>query len=149
MSRSRISWFGAALVFLAAAAPPASAQGYGYRPAAANGLRLRLGLFTPEGGSAYWEEKTRDFTGEPDDFEDVSFGVEYQRALTPMLHLLLGGTFFEGKHDQAYRDFEDDLGRPIVHRPCSRPPASTPACGSTWRPPTSPWCPTSAPAAGW
>jgi hypothetical protein len=115
MSRSKLSWFGAALVLLAATASPAGAQGYGYRPAAQNGLRLRLGLFTPEGGSAYWAEKTRDFTGEPDDFEDVTFGVEYQRELMPMLHLLIGGSFFAGEQDQAYRDFEDDLGRPIVH----------------------------------
>ncbi len=115
MSRSKITCVGAALVALGLAAAPAAAQGYGYRSAAENGLRVRLGLFTPEGGSAYWEEKERDFTGEPEDFEDASFGVEYQRALTPMLHLLVGGTFFEGIHDQSYRDFEDDRGRPIVH----------------------------------
>ena len=115
MSRSKTMWVGAALLGLGLAAAPASAQYYGYRPAAENALRIRLGLFTPEGGSAYWDEKSRDFTGEPDDFEDVSFGIEYQRELMPMLHLLLGGTFFEGVHDQSYRDFEDERGRPISH----------------------------------
>ena len=115
MSRSKIIWAGAVVVGLGLAAAPAAAQGYGYRSAAENALRLRLGLFTPEGGSSYWEEKSRDFTGEPEDFEDISFGIEYQRDLTPMLRLLLGGTFFEGTQDQAYLDFEDERGRPIIH----------------------------------
>ncbi len=104
-----------ALLTIAAAAAvlasPAAAQYY----APENGLRIRAGLFTPEASGEYFDGIFTDFTGNADDFEDGTIGVEYSRAIGPMIDLLVGGSYFESRQSQAYRDFEDSDGLPIVH----------------------------------
>ena len=102
----------------ALAASPATAQPY--RRAhryddAPNQLRLRLGIFTPEGDSEYWQDKERDFTGAPDDFEDGILSGDYLYRLAPHLDLMVSASAYAGQQDQEYRDFVDDRGDPIVH----------------------------------
>lgn len=107
----------AALVLAAMAAlpTPASAQRYARRYAPENSVRVRVGLFEPRADSPYFDEKFRDFTGSKSDLQDATVGIEYVRELMPMLDLMVGGTFYEAAHDQAYRDFEDSRDRPIFH----------------------------------
>ncbi len=99
----------ALLVASAAAAQP----GYGYR--SDNSLRFRLGLFTPEADSAYWDDSFSVFTGDGDDFEDVTFGGDFRLGLGSRLALMLTGDVWEGQEDQAYLDFVDEGGRDIFH----------------------------------
>jgi hypothetical protein len=103
-----------AAILIAGLAAPAAAQRRPYGED--NALSFRLGLFTPEGDSEYWNDKERDFTTSIDDFEDGTFGVEYLRELAPLLALTVGGNFYEGQDRQAYRKFEDRFGDDIVHR---------------------------------
>lgn len=81
----------------------------------ANVFRIGLSSLTPQGDEDYWEEKQLDFTGEPDDLEDVSFTVDYQRLLSSRLALQISGNFYNGDTDQSYLRFEDGLGRAISH----------------------------------
>lgn len=107
-----------ALVLTLLAAAPAAAQpryGRGYRDPADHALRLRVGGFVPEGDSTYWEEKALDFSGEAEDLEDISFGLDYRLEVTPHLSLLFSGTLFEGETDQHYLEFTDDRGDDIEH----------------------------------
>lgn len=107
------------LLALALAAGPAWAgdRDYGYRwyGDPEHNIRLRLGGFEPRGDSEYWDDKQRDFTGDPQDLEDVSFGLDYRVDLTPHVGLMFSGTLFEGELDQEYLDFEDDRGNAIGH----------------------------------
>lgn len=81
-----------------------------------NVLRFQLARLTPRGEGDYWEDKQLDFTGTPDDFEDLSFTVDYQRLVTNRISVMLSMGFFEGSEDQAYLDFVDDQGNDILHR---------------------------------
>ena len=78
-------------------------------------LRVRLGGFVPEGDSQYFDEKALDFSGEAEDLEDISFGLDYRLEATPYLSVLFSGTFFEGQNDQHYLDFTDELGNDVEH----------------------------------
>jgi len=79
-------------------------------------LRLRLGLFTPEGDSDYWRDKDNDFTGAAtSDLEDVSGGIDYTFNLGGHLDLMVSGSWYESQQDMSYRDFEDNFGDPITH----------------------------------
>lgn len=98
---------------LACAAPALAQRGY-YDPGE-NTVRFRAGLFTPEGDSAYFDDKRLDFSGDAEDFEDGFFGIDYERRLTPHFGFIIGGSFFEGQQDQAYLDFEDRFGNDIAH----------------------------------
>ncbi len=101
------------------AAPIWAAQGgygAGYRPyTPPNELRFRLGLFEPRGDSQYWDEAERDFTGEPEDLEDLVGAIEYVRRLTGHLSLVASGTAYGSEDSLAYRDFVDQDGLDIVH----------------------------------
>ena len=97
-----------------AAALPVSAQG-NWRPGDFGSVRFRLGLFSPDGDSTYWRDKFRDFTGSASDFEDTSFGFDYRWPATPTLSLLFGGSVYQGKATQAYRDWVDADGYDIRH----------------------------------
>lgn len=102
------------LLVIAALAAPADAQRrrpYGEQ----NELRVRVGLFEPEGDSEYWDAKEIDFTGQPSDFEDVVLGVDYLRALNSRWGLLLSASGYEGEERQAYRFFETASGADIDH----------------------------------
>ncbi len=115
MTLANFGRFGLVLA-AAAMAAPAWAQGVGYRPySASNELRFRLGLFEPDGESAYWQDKQVDFTGEPDDFEDLIAGIEYGRRLSARLRLILGGSTYSTETGQFYRDFVDQNGLDIAH----------------------------------
>ncbi|MGH9379465.1 MAG: outer membrane beta-barrel protein [Thermoanaerobaculia bacterium] len=81
-----------------------------------NVLRFQLARLTPRGEGNYWPEKELTFTGSADDFEDLSFTLDYQRLVTNRISVMLSAGFFEGAEDQAYLDFIDDLGNDIVHR---------------------------------
>jgi opacity protein-like surface antigen len=81
----------------------------------ANHLRFTLGYFSPSGDSAYWQDKELDFTGSPNDFEDVSVGLDYVRRLTERLGLLVSVNTWEGDARQAYRDYVDEFGADITH----------------------------------
>jgi opacity protein-like surface antigen len=101
----------AAAVLAATAADAQPRYGYG----SDNSLRFRVGLFTPEAESDYWVESFDVFTGDGDDFEDVTFGADFRFGLGPRLALMLTGDVWEGQEDQAYRDFVDDRNRDIFH----------------------------------
>lgn len=80
-----------------------------------NTLRVRLGLFEPDGESVYWDDKALDFTGSSEDFEDALVGVEYVRHLGDRWGLLFAASGYEGQEDQAYLDFVDGAGNDIFH----------------------------------
>jgi hypothetical protein len=103
--------------FLLAAAPGWSQQPYRSRPYEGRdgAFHLRLGIFQPEGDSAYWNNKERDFTGSIDDFENVSVGGDYLWSFTPRLGLLFSGSYFQGDSTNSYRGFEDNFGNRIRH----------------------------------
>lgn len=81
-----------------------------------NVLRFQLARVTPRGEGDYWNDKRFDFTGSPDDFEDLSFTLDYQRLVSNRISVMLSGGFYEGSENQAYLEFVDDLGADIVHR---------------------------------
>lgn len=103
----------AAFVLAVLAAAPASAQYYG----GDNTLRIRAGLFEPEGDSQYWDDAEALFTGEASDLEDTVFGVDYRRDLDPAgrFALLVSGSIYEGEDRREDLFFEDNLGFPIEH----------------------------------
>ena len=91
---------------------PRGAQG---GPIFANEFRLRLGMFTPEGDSNFWEETHDVFTGSVDDFEDTSFAADFLLRRSERLGVMFTLGFFEGDSRQHYRDYVDDMGGEIVH----------------------------------
>ncbi len=111
----RTKLFGTALALALVAAVPVAAQ-YGHDARGDNGMRLFAGVYEPKGDSSYWHDSFIDFTGQAADFEDGTVGIEYSRELAGNLRLLAGGSFFEGRTDQAYRDFVDNRGDDITHR---------------------------------
>src|SRR6185503_17844912 len=78
-------------------------------------FRLRLGMFTPDGEKSFFEDTARDFTGDPQDFEDVVGGVDYIFGMQRTFGLMLSADYFEGQQDQSYRDFVDNRGNRITH----------------------------------
>ena len=56
-----------------------------------NELRVRFGVFTPDGDGEYFADKFVDFTGQAADFEDGAFAVEYTREPDGFLGLLAAG----------------------------------------------------------
>jgi len=111
----------AIFLLLLLVALPALAQ-YGRSASRDNEVRIRIGLFEPDGNSEYWQfgeaadPGSTVFTGDASDFEDVIVGVEYVRYLGPRLGFVLGASGWEGQEDQAYLFFEDQFGDDIVHR---------------------------------
>ena len=108
-----------AVMSLSFVALPALAQypsrPYKGPPTSKNILRLNVGYFSPNGGSDYWNDKELDFTGSPDDFANVAFGIDYIRLLTERLGLLVTANFWEGDSQQSYRDYVDEFGANITH----------------------------------
>ena len=102
-----ISIGGAAVVGLALLVPA---------PAAADAaVRLRLGQFTPDGESRYWEENEVDFTGSADDFEGLFGGADFLWDVHPFMGVMISVDHSSEDVDQEYRDFEEAGGFPIVH----------------------------------
>jgi hypothetical protein len=98
--------YGLGLLLLAAAPAAAADQAF----------RLRLGLFTPDGGGEFFDELEQDFTGSADDLEDVVGGIDYQHRLgRGNLSMLISADLYEGQMDSSYRDFVDNFGDEIAH----------------------------------
>lgn len=109
-------WVGAALLVCLAAALPAEAQRYRHeRYGNQQSVRLRLGLFTPDGDSDFFDQTAVDFTGDASEFEDAVAGIDYIYEMQRNVGLMLSADLFEGQQDQSYRDFEDNLGNRISH----------------------------------
>ena len=108
--RSHAIWI---LAGLLVASTPAWAQRGTYERDGA--FRLHLGTFQPEGDSEYWDDKFADFTGEIDDFENVSFGADYLLSLNRNFGLLFSGNHYSGDQTQSYIDFVDNFGNDIRH----------------------------------
>ena len=117
----RSCWVGATLmVCLLAGAVAAEAQPRRHRRdydryGSEQSFRLRLGLFTPEGDSNFWDDVELDFTGDATELEDVVGGVDYVFDLQRHVGLMLSADYFEGQQDQSYRDFVDNRGNRITH----------------------------------
>jgi opacity protein-like surface antigen len=105
--------FLAALAVLAIALPAAAQPGYG--AGTDNAIRFRIGLFTPDADSEYWDDSFAVFTGDEDDFEDTVVGFDFRYGLTSRSGLLFSADFYEGEEDQAYLDFVDAAGFDIFH----------------------------------
>lgn len=103
----------AAVAALVAVATPAAAQSYA--PIVDNSFRVRLGQFEPRGDSQYWDENFDVFTGGVDEFDDISFGADFILALGNRHGIMFSGDVYEGEDSQAYLDFVDEFGSPIVH----------------------------------
>ena len=111
---NNIKLFVTLLVVFCLSASAASAQrAYGHQ--ALNQFRLQLGAQTPDGDSVYWDDKRADFTGSPDDFEDVAFAVDYRRFINPLVAIQISAEAYEGDSTQEYLDFVDESGDPIIH----------------------------------
>lgn len=95
---------------LAAAAPASAAIG------PEHSLRLRGGVFTPDGDSQYFTEAEQDFTGKVSDLEDFVGGIDYRYDFGGHVGLMVSGDVYEGTWNHAYRDFEDNFGNEIQHR---------------------------------
>lgn len=104
-----------AAVILIFSANDANAQG-NWQPGDFGSVRFSLGIFSPQGDSQYWDETFDAFTGQPSDFEDVVFGVDYMWRTSRHAGLLFGGSYYDGATTQAYRDWVDANGADITHR---------------------------------
>ena len=102
------------LAVLTGGAAEVAAQG-NWQPGDFGALRLRLGLFEPDGDSRYFDDKALDWTGEPEDLEDAAAGMDYLWRYGRSSGLLFGIGFWEGEMTQAYRDFVDQGGMEISH----------------------------------
>jgi hypothetical protein len=102
-------------VALVAAAQPAAAQTSRPYNAYPNTIKLRAGIFQPNGDSQYWDQREIDFTGDEDDFEDTIFGVDYVHMFTERIGVLVSASLYEGDSTAAFLDFVDDFGDDIVH----------------------------------
>lgn len=80
-----------------------------------SGFRIRLGLFTPEGDSSYWNDKALDFAGDAEDFEDVQVGLDYDLGLSHRSLLRFSLDSFSGESNTRYLDFVDDQDFSIEH----------------------------------
>lgn len=78
-------------------------------------FRLGLGLVTPEGESDLWTSNALNFTGSPEDHEDLSISGELLYSLNRFASVSVGASAFEGETTQASRDFVDEFGDDIVH----------------------------------
>jgi len=103
-----------ALLVLALGALQAEAQG-NWQPGDFGSVRLRLGLWEPEGDSEYWDDTFAVFTGSAGDFQDLTFGFDYLWRASANSGLQFGTTFYSGQATQAYWDYVDLDGFDISH----------------------------------
>jgi hypothetical protein len=92
----------------------AGAQG-NWQPGDFGAFRFYVGLFEPQGDSAYWDDAFDVFTGSPSDFEDWVFGADYLWPNSKQTGILFGSSYYQGKTTQAYLDWVDADGRDITH----------------------------------
>lgn len=112
-------WVGGILLGCALTGAVANAQPYGvppgYRPYENQSIRLRAGLFTPDGDSAFWDQNRVDLTGDANDFQDWTGGVDYTVDIMPNFALMFSVDEFEGALTQSYRNFSDNFGHRVAH----------------------------------
>lgn len=105
-------------------------------------LRIRGGLFTPDGGSDYWDGREVDFSGDAGDLEDAFFGVDYRHTLAGgPTSLMFSVDSYEGEDVASYLDFVDQDGFPIRHRVSLEVSSVTLAWTARLAPPRSPLVP--------
>ena len=114
MSRSTVLSLLIATIFVAGFSVEANAQG-NWQPGEFGSLRGYIGVFSPQGDSAYWNDTFEVFTGSASDFEDVVFGVDYLWRTSNHAGLMFGGSFYSGATTQAYRDWVDADGAEVTH----------------------------------
>lgn len=66
-------------------------------------VRLSVGLFSPDGDSGFWEESEALFTGDIDDFEDMSFRAEFEWGLGERASVLASLGYYDGSSRRADR----------------------------------------------
>ncbi|MEZ5331707.1 MAG: outer membrane beta-barrel protein [Thermoanaerobaculia bacterium] len=116
MRRQITTWLAFSIAALGLVGPATAAQNVSYHPyRGLNEIRVRGGLFAPDGDSRYWEEKEFDFFTTADDFEDFLLGVDYRRRLGPRTALVFSGTAYSAEESTSYRDFVDENGGDIFH----------------------------------
>jgi hypothetical protein len=115
MKRIRIHVVSAIIAAAALSGFGAAAEAQPYARHASNEVRFRAGVFIPEGGKGYWDDSFEVFDGEQHDFLGGAFGFDYLHEIAPFLDIMLGSSFYYADHDLAYRDFEDEHGRSIIH----------------------------------
>ena len=118
MRKARLAWTTTAFALLLAVPSLAGQGSYGAKGHWGEDqvFRFDIGSFTPDADSRYWNDKERDFTGDANDFEDSTLGVEWVKFLGDRLGLAIGATVWEGGADQAYLDYVDNRGFDIFHR---------------------------------
>jgi opacity protein-like surface antigen len=72
------------------------------------GVGVRIGLFTPEGDSEFWDDTFDTFTGDIEDFEDTSLAFDLHYYVNPVVRL--NGSVFGavGETRQGYVDADID-----------------------------------------
>ena len=112
-----IKWIYIILIItcLIAFTPVAEAQ-RSWSPGDTGSVRFRLGLFEPQANSGYWSEKFEVWTGNAEDFQDLTWGVDGLWMVGPTWGFQFGSSWYQGATTQSYRDYVDDTGRDIAHR---------------------------------
>ena len=65
---------------------------------------IRLGIFSPDGDSNFFDENFAVFTGDVSDYEATSLGVDLAWRMRPQLDVIASLGVFEGSQTQGYRD---------------------------------------------
>lgn len=79
-------------------------------------VKFRLGLFEPDANSSYWNEKFEVWTGNPEDFKDLVWGVDYLWMRAPTWGIQFGSAWYQGSTTQAYRDWVEGNEQEIAHQ---------------------------------
>jgi hypothetical protein len=77
---------------------------------------FNVGVFEPRGESAYWDRNGVYLTRDAGDFTDIIGGGAFASHLNPHLDLQIGGQYYRGTADVAYRGVVDIYGDPVVQR---------------------------------
>ncbi|MEE2778170.1 MAG: hypothetical protein VYE73_15565 [Acidobacteriota bacterium] len=113
MKRKTTTLLAGCLIVLSAAAASAQTRvPYNDNP---NSFRIRSGEFRPDGNSIYWEQREIDFFGTADDWEDSSWGVDFQHRWSEHLGFRIGFNNWDGGVRTSFRDFVDDDDFEIEH----------------------------------
>ena len=80
-----------------------------------SGFQIRLGNFSLEGDSDFWDATEDVFTLEASDFDDFILGLTYVHSISNQMELGVNWDFFEETELSAYRDFVDSAGFAILH----------------------------------
>jgi len=65
---------------------------------------VRIGVFSPDGESNFFDENFDVFTGRADDYEDGSLAIDFAWRMRPQIDVLASLGTYEGSQTQGYRD---------------------------------------------